>query len=401
MCYQRAVNRIIVIAVLGLSLIAGAAQASQDLGETFLLVWPTARSTALAGAMTALADEPDAAHWNPGGLGFQKGLGGCASLCQWLPGLYQGMYYFYGSGGMGLQVTQGMNLNVGADLTYMTTGETDVVDEQGNFLGRYVSYDVALGIHAGAQVTRAFGVGVNLKYIRSHLTPEWVWKSMPELGIDAGGSGNDVAADVGVLYRPRRILSLGLSLVNIGPSIAYAEARERNPLPSTLRIGGCFTPLDVPILRVRALLEADKILVGMFSDTTGTKSLGRQLDEELRDAWKSAGIEVTLLQLVTARFGYIEDLTGQRGGIVIEKEGQTYHYGLGDVLTRTNLGTIKSVGICWGLGLSYKDFVRLDVSDDSRIYDFPTSNMKFTFAANDIIGLWKEINSGLEFGWMY
>ena len=76
MCYQRAVNRIIVIAVLGLSLIAGAAQASQDLGETFLLVWPTARSPALAGAMTALADESDAAYWNPGGLGFQKGLGG-------------------------------------------------------------------------------------------------------------------------------------------------------------------------------------------------------------------------------------------------------------------------------------------------------------------------------------
>jgi hypothetical protein len=70
-------------------------------------------------------------------------------------------------------------------------------------------------------------------------------------------------------------------------------------------------------------------------------------------------------------------------------------------LTRTNLGTIKSVGICWGLGLSYKDFVRLDVSDDSRIYDFPTSNMKFTFAANDIVGLLKELNSGLEFDWMH
>ena len=110
---------------------------------------------------------------------------------------------------------------------------------------------------------------------------------------------------------------------------------------------------------------------------------------------------MTLLQFVTARLGYLEDLTGQRGGFVVEKEGQTYHYGLGDVLTRTNLGTVKSVGICWGVGLSYKDFVRLDVSDDSRIYDFPTSNMKFTFAANDIIGLWKEINSGLEFGWMY
>jgi len=351
--------------------------------------------------MVALADEPDAAHWNPGGLGFQKGLGGCANLCEWLPGLYQGMYYFYGSGGTGLQIMRRTNLNVGVDLTYMTLGETDVVNERGDFLGRYVSYDVALGMHAGAQVTRVLGVGVNLKYISSHVMPAWVWKSMPELGIDAGGTGSDVAADVGVLYRPLRILSIGLSLASIGPSIAYAETRERNPLPSTLRIGGCFTPLDVPILRVRALLEADKILVGMFSDTTGTKSFGRQLDEELRDAWKSAGIEVTLLQLVTARFGYLEDLTGQRGGIVIEKEGQTYHYGLGDVLSRANLGTIKSAGICWGLGLSYKDYVRLDMSDDSRVYDFPTSNMKFTLAANDIVGLWKELNSGLEFDWMH
>jgi len=346
--------------------------------------------------VTGLADDPDAAWCNPGGLGLQQSFGGCLSGGNWLSGLYPGMYYTYANAGystVGI-LPGGRNLNVGMDYTYLTTGETDVVNEHGEFLGRFRTYEMAVGLHAGAQVTSHLGVGANLKYIHFSLGPDWYWGWENGLGIDFGGTADDVAADIGALYRPARYAGIGLTLANIGPDIAYSGTGESDPLPLMLRIGGCLTPLDNPLFRIRALLETDKILVGMFYDTTHTKTFGRKLDEELRDAWKSAAVEATLVQFFAVRLGYFEDLAGQRGGIVMVKDGQTYHYGLGDLLTRRGLGSYRSAGICWGLALCYKDYVRLEVSDDSRIYDFPTTNTKVTLTVNDVVGIWTELTSG-------
>ncbi len=66
------------IGLLGLSVAFG------QFGGTALLLWPTARSVALGGAMTALADEADAEFWNPGGLGFQPGASLSGSTRRWL-----------------------------------------------------------------------------------------------------------------------------------------------------------------------------------------------------------------------------------------------------------------------------------------------------------------------------
>jgi hypothetical protein len=60
-------------------------------------------------------------------------------------------------------------------------------------------------------------------------------------------------------------------------------------------------------------------------------------------------------------------------------EGTTYHYGLGDVLTRKGLGTVNSIGLCFGVGVEFAKF-KFDISMDQLIYDFPTSNYKFSFS---------------------
>jgi len=87
---------------------------------------------------------------------------------------------------------------------------------------------------------------------------------------------------------------------------------------------------------------------------------------------------------VSLRFGYFEDLTNQRGGIVLENEdGVTYHYGMWDALTRKSLGRVERIGLCWGLGIG-TDKLRFDLSSDAAIYDFPTSNWKFQVTCNDI-----------------
>ncbi|MCX6843936.1 MAG: PorV/PorQ family protein [candidate division WOR-3 bacterium] len=353
----------------------GVASASQNPGAVFLMIWPAARPTALGGAFTAIADDASSVYYNQGGMAFLEKTHATLMHCNWLPGLYQGMYYEYA----GLTHQLPGYGSVGANIVYLTTGETDVVNERGDFLGRYTTFDVAVAGGYGYPVLPNLGVGVAAKFIYSFLVPEWVWKVMPELGIEAGGTGITWALDAGVLYKPFSFLHAGLALSNIGPNIAYTSSGESDPLPRMLRLGVAYYPVQNNVVSVGITPEITKILVGMFYDSTGTKPFSRKLQEEMRDAWKSVGVEAKFINLLSTRVGYFEDLTGQRGGVVLEKEGQTYHYGLGDVLTRKDLGKFKSMGLCFGAGLEFARF-QFDLSMDQLIYDFPTSNYKFSFS---------------------
>jgi hypothetical protein len=365
-----------------------------QLGAPFLLIWPTARSTALAGAMTGLADDADAAYWNPGGVGLQKSLSLEFSTGRWLPGLYPGMHYTFSSASYCIAdaLGKGTGLGLGVNATYAEFGDVEIIDEHGYYLGRFTAWRGAFGLHGGVGLLgNRLGVGTAVKLVYLKHKPLWAWEVMPELGIDCSGTGSSVAADLGVLYRPIKPLSAGLTVANLGPEMTYDGDRP-DPLPSLLRLGLCWTPLDMDLVRLRVLGEADKVLVGMFWDTTGTKTFGQKLQWEFRSAWKSLGAEVMLLRVVELRIGYFEDLAGARGGFVVERDDgeMREHVGLGDILTRKGLGRVTKVGICWGVGIGYKDYVRLDVSSDAAIYNFSTNNLKLAFAANDIFGLVEE-----------
>ena len=382
------------------AIVTDCALASQNPGAVFLMIWPSTRATSLAGAMTGLADDADAAYWNPGGLGFQRSLGVTGTAASWLPGLYPGMYFLYGSGGYGFSLIPDLlDANIGGNITYLTTGETDVINEHGEFLGRYTSWDGAFALHGGIALFDKVGIGANVKYIYSYLVPDWVWEVMPELGIEAGGTGVSVAADVGVLYRPFAMLGIGLSVANLGPNISYTSSGESDPLPRMLRLGFCLTPWDDPLLRLRVLPELNKVLVGMFYDPEGTRSPGQLLGTEWRDTWKSLGFEATVLQILSIRVGYFEDITGQRGGLVLERDGVTNHFGLFERIPNPREYTLKGIGICWGVGLGLRDYFRIDLASDAAIYDFPTQNWKLGLSVNNLRGLVEDLEKGKLFGW--
>lgn len=360
-----------------LALIAGfgTALASQNPGAVFLMIWPGARPTAMAGAFTSIADDASAMYYNPGGLGFLEGTHITVQHANWLPGLYEGMYY------ENLGVTHRIQSSgtVGFNAIYLTTGETEVVNERGEFLGRYTTFDLTPGFYYGYPILPKVGVGIGAKLIYSFLVPDWVWKVMPELGIEQGGTGLTWAVDAGVLYKPFSFLNFGAAIANIGPNISYTSSGESDPLPRMLRLGFTYYPVQSGIVKVGITPEVTKILVGMFYDPEGEKSFSRMLREELRGTWKSLGIEAGFANLVFARVGYFEDLDGQRGGITLEKDGTSRHYGLGDLLTRRNLGDFRTIGLTFGGGLEYARF-KFDISVDQMIYDFPTSNYKFSLS---------------------
>jgi hypothetical protein len=351
-------------------------------GPGALLLWPTARSTALAGAVTALADEADAAFFNPGGLAFQTTARADITYANWLPGLYPGMLYASAIGGAPLRLPflGGRSAYVSGSAVGLTTGETDIVNEHGDFLGRVTTWRGTAGLQAAMLLTAQLGVGIGLKVLHdSRYYWSWDW------GHQAEGTG--VGADVALLNRPFSLVSIGAAIDNMGPHIVYRPTGESDYLPRLARLGLCWTPIEDRNVRLRVMPELDKLLVGMFRDTTGRKPLGRQLQEEWKDTWKALGIEATTFGLVTLRLGYFEDLTGQRGGVVLENnDGSTYHYGLWDALTREGLGQLKSIGLCWGFGVG-TNVLRFDVSSDAAIYDFPTKNWNLQFTCNDIGGL--------------
>lgn len=314
--------------------------AAQRPGVVFLLIWPGARSTAMSGAFSAIADDATACYYNQAGLAFIEQTVVSLQHANWLPALHADMYYEYA--GVTKPIKTG---TLGLNIIYLTTGLTEVTNFQGVYLGRYTTFDIAIGVNYGLKLSPDLGFGLGWKFIYSYLVPAWVWLRMPELDITSGGIGITYAFDTGLLYKPFPFLSLACVLQNIGPNISYTEAGASDPLPYTLRLGIKLQPIDSKVLKIGLTGDITKILVGMFAQEDST--FFANLKYEMQEAWKGAGLEANYFDFVFLRGGYFYDYEGQRIG---------WTFG----------GGIKAGGFS------------LDVGIDQAMYDFQTTNRKFS-----------------------
>jgi hypothetical protein len=384
--------------ILSVVLLASLSTSASEIGMGVLMIWPTARSTALAGAMTGLADEADATYFNPAGLAFQSSARAAVNYCNWLPGLNEGMSHAFAACGapVRLPFLRDRSAFLAGSLTYMVVGETDIVNERGEYLGRTSVWRGAAAVSVAVPLATALGAGISLKVARSAHTTlgyDWIWPPGILFDPQPTVTATIAAADVGASYRPSQHVTFGMAVTNVGPGILYRRDGWENTsytadLPRAARLGLHWTAMENRLVRLGVMPELTKVLVGMFQDTTET--FNRRLGEELRDMWKAVGIEATVLDIISLRLGYFEDLTDQRGGLVFEKESSTYHYGVGDVLAGRKMGRFKSIGLTWGFGIGYKDYFRFDVSSDAAIYDFPTENWKFQLTCNDLGRLFRK-----------
>jgi len=331
-------RKILVFLILCCSLLS----AGQRPGAVFLLIWPGARATALSGSFSATADDATACYYNQAGLAFINSTIISLQHAPWLSGLWPDMYYEYA--GVAKSFKMG---TFGLNIIYLTTGTTEVVNSQQVTIGEYTTFDISIGLNYGFKLNPNLGLGVGWKLIYSYLVPDWVWRRMPELGIDMGGTGITYAFDAGVLYKPFPFLSLAGVLQNIGPNISYTESGASDPLPYTLRLGMKFEPINSRIIRITLTSDITKILVGMFS--IEENSFSENLRYELREAWKGVGLEIAYYNFVILRAGHFWDTEGKRIGLTFG-------------------GGIKAAGFS------------LDIGIDQSIYEFSTTNRKFSLS---------------------
>jgi hypothetical protein len=182
----------------------------------------------------------------------------------------------------------------GLGITFLSYGEQVRTGEGGQELGTFSSYDIAFTLSYGTKLMDNLSGGVSLRYINSHLAEVGA-------GSEKGkGTGYSLAVDGGILYDLSRRLTLGATVTNLGPDIAYIDADQADPLPRKLAVGFNYRIVDSPFNRLSILGEADKLLVDLNDD----------IQTEIEEIIPHVGLEYWYSNYVALRTGYVYDKIG-------------------------------------------------------------------------------------------
>ncbi|MBM4165434.1 MAG: PorV/PorQ family protein [Ignavibacteria bacterium] len=209
----------------------------------FLLISPNARASGMGESGGGLSDDVSAIYWNPAGLAFQDGEEISITHSNWLPQFgFSDLFYEYANYKAYVEDWGG---TIASSITYLNLGEFIRTGSGGpDELGRWKAYEGAFTVGGGWKVLDELGVGVNLRYIRSALSP---FGTEEEQGT---GVANTVSFDIGTFYKPQDALmtfddvrikfSGGINLSNLGPKVTYIDEDQSDPLPTNVRLAFAF-----------------------------------------------------------------------------------------------------------------------------------------------------------------
>ncbi len=371
------------ISCFGFIIFTNLAFAHQEPTLQFLRFWPSARATGLAGSFTGIADDAYTAYYNPAGLPFLKEKHIALTHSNVLSGLYPGIFYECLSYSSPLKDKHGF----GVFIPYFTNGVYRVIGPAGEPLWEDRSYCLTVAAAYGYQVKKAMGLGAAVKFIYYHGYYDYWWWWPPwddaqGVGIPVG-PGLTYAADFGVFYKPTSRFSFGFTVQNLGPKIHISDPYfSSDLLPLTFRLGIKYQPVNTKIFSLIIAPEITKDLIGMFYDPEDTLSFLQELGYELKEAWKSLGFELSIYNIFSLRLGYFEDVTGGRGGLVINDGGHTSHISIADFLSggkEKRNGKFEGLGLTIGGGIKFKGF-QFDIGFDQWIYDFRAQDYKISLS---------------------
>lgn len=323
---------------------AAIAQRTQTTAVPFLLISPDSRSSGFGEGGVAMAGvDPNTIFWNPAALHKIKNVQVALTHANWLPQFNTDLFYDY------LAVTYPLDDDLGtlgAHFTFLNLGENYWTGEHGEDLGKFKSYDFALGVSYGVLLDEEWSFGTGIRVIYSRLAPNNV-KVANETG---NGSSFNVAFDLATEYQPTyfdKLLRVGMTITNIGPKMAYVDDAQADPMPTKFRLGSSYRLINDEYYTMDVYAEMSKLLVVSDDiDTVKNTETRYKWYEGLYKSWYKDGFATELTKsnlAIGGEFTY-EQYVSLRMGYFYENK----NYGGRQFIT-------------YGAGLLY-DFLKIDFS---------------------------------------
>ncbi|MCG9126654.1 PorV/PorQ family protein [Candidatus Poribacteria bacterium] len=186
---------------------------------TFLKIGVGAKGMGMGESQVAATDDIYASFWNPAGLVRLQRPGLALMHNEWFAGInheFVGFAFPFSDDDI-----------VGVSANFLSFGELQGRDQDGNETTVFRPYDLAMSISYARKINR-ISFGVNAKYLREQIADE---------------NGSGIAFDFGGLYTfTRTPISIGFNAQNVGPRVKYVE--DAFELPFTLRLGTAYTLWD-------------------------------------------------------------------------------------------------------------------------------------------------------------
>ncbi len=313
-------KNMMVIAVLIICMAIPTALAAVSEGALiFLLIAPGSRASGMGEAFVAQSDDAYAPYWNPGAMAFNRKTQIAGMHTNWLEGSgLSDLYYEYLSWHQYFPEVG----NVGAFIQFMNLGSQEQTDDQGTPLGSFTSYDIAIALSYGYQLSENWGVGTNFKFIRSDLGPATGDTDTKGVGMtfafDFGVKAKDILAYADIDNEYVGELAWGLTLQNFGPDVTYVDDSQKDPLSLNVRTGLSYKAWTDDYSDITINADVNKLLAN--EDNLITRLV---TDWNDNDYIYNAGVEYTYMKLLSLRGGYVDDSAGE---IVGASFGVGIHY---------------------------------------------------------------------------
>ena len=183
---------------------------------TFLKIGVGAKAMGMGESQVAASDNLYASYWNPAGLARLQKPQLALMHNEWFADINHEF--------VGVALPLGSIGTVGASASYLSFGELQGRDRDGNETTIFRPYDLAMIFSYARGFGNSFALGANAKFLREQIADE---------------TGTGVAFDFGALYTfPDMPLSLGVNAQHLGPRVTFIE--EAFGLPVTIRFGAAY-----------------------------------------------------------------------------------------------------------------------------------------------------------------
>jgi hypothetical protein len=163
---------------------------------------------------------------------------------------------------------------LGFSITYLNLGEFSVTNSSGpTVIDKFKSFEYAVTAGYATKAYDDLGIGFNLRFIHSALSPIGTESEQGK------GIASTVSVDLALMWRPAVLdvpllgdlgkkFSVGVNLSNLGPKITYIDADQADPLPTNLRVGFGYRPVEDEYNSLTASLDFSRLLVRRYNDGT-------------------------------------------------------------------------------------------------------------------------------------